>query len=91
MLDNKIKLFDHLSSHPLQGMYTIELEGDKRRKIQRRTASIEVRFTEITIGKHQYSGKHLPDKINLYTIEAKEVGENIENPILWRLLTTKKS
>ncbi|CAA9196706.1 IS4 family transposase ISSysp3 [Flavobacterium bizetiae] len=90
MLDNKIKLFDHLSSQPLQGRYAIELEGDKRRKIQKRTATIEVRFSEITIGKHQYSGKHLPDKINLYAIEAKEVGENIENPILWRLLTTKK-
>lgn len=90
MLDNKIKLFDHLSSQSLQGTYTIELEGDKRRNIKKRTAAIEVRFTEITIGKHQYSGKHLPDKINLYAIEAKEVGENIENPILWRLLTTKK-
>ncbi|WP_367756212.1 IS4 family transposase [Flavobacterium sp. WC2430] len=90
MLDNKIKLFDHLSSQSLQGMYTIELEGDKRRNIQKRTAAIEVRFSEITIGKHQYSGKHLPEKINLYAIEAKEVGENIENPILWRLLTTKK-
>lgn len=90
LLDNKIKLFDYLSSQPLQGTYTIELEGDKRRNIQKRTATIEVRFSEITIGKHQYSGKHLPDKINLYAIEAKEVGENIENPILWRLLTTKK-
>ena len=90
MLDNKIKLFDHLGSQSLQGMYTIELEGDKRRNIQKRTASIEVRFSEVTIGKHQFSSKHLPDKINLYAIEAKEIGENIENPILWRLLTTKK-
>jgi hypothetical protein len=90
MLDNKIKLFDYLSSQSLQGMYTIELEGDKRRNIQKRTATIEVRFSEVTISKHQYSGKHLPDKITLYAIEAKELGQNIENPILWRLLTTKK-
>ena len=61
LLDNKIKLFDHLSSQPLQGRYTIELEEDKRRNIQKRTAAIEVRFSEITICKHQYSGKHLPD------------------------------
>jgi hypothetical protein len=39
MLDNKIKLFDYLSSQSLQGMYTIELEGDKRRNIQKRTAT----------------------------------------------------
>lgn len=90
MLDNKVKLFDHLSSQQLQGMYAIELEGDKRRNIQKRTAAIEVGFSEITMAKHQYLGKHLPEKINLYAIEAKEVGENIENPILWRLLTTKK-
>lgn len=90
VLDNKTKLFDHLSSQELQGTYSVELEGDKRRNAKKRTATIEVRFSEITIGKHQYSGKHLPEKINLYAIEAKEVGENIENPIHWRLLTTKK-
>jgi len=90
ILDNKLKLFEHLSAQHLQGTYTIELEGDKRRNIKKRTAVIEVRFSEITIGKHQYSAKHLPENINLYAIEAKEAGENIENPILWRLLTTKK-
>ncbi len=90
ILENKTKLFEHLSCQPLQGTYTVELEGDKRRNTKKRTATIEVRFSEITIGRHQYSGKHLPEKINLYAIEAKEVGENIENPIHWRLLTTKK-
>jgi hypothetical protein len=90
VLDNKLKLFEHLSVQHLQGTYTIELEGDKRRNIKKRTAVIEVRFSEITIRKHQYSAKDLPENINLYAIEAKEVGENIENPILWRLLTTKK-
>jgi len=90
ILDNKIKLFDHLSFQPLQGMYTIELEGDKRRNMHKRTAKIEVRFTKIAIGRHQYTNKNLPDSIELYAIEAKEVGENIENPIHWRLLTTKK-
>lgn len=90
ILENKTKLFEHLSSQEVQGSYTIELEGDKRRNTKKRTATIEVRFSEITIGRHQYTGKHLPEKINLYAIEAKEVGANKENPILWRLLTTKK-
>lgn len=90
VLQGKQKLFKHLSDQPLQGTYTFDLEGDKRRGIKRRTATIEVRFTEVTISGNQYTNKKLPEKIALYAIEAKEVGENIENPILWRLLTTKK-
>lgn len=90
ILNQKEKLFDYLSNQPLQGNYTIDLEGDKRRSIKKRTATIEVRFSEISITGNQYTNKNLPEKVTLYAIEAKEVGENIENPIHWRLLTTKK-
>ncbi|WP_309608788.1 IS4 family transposase [Flavobacterium sp.] len=90
ILQGKQKLFEHLSNQTLQGTYTIELEGDKRRNIKKRTATIEVRFSKVTITGNQYTNKKLPEKITLYAIEAKEVGENIENPIHWRLLTTKK-
>lgn len=90
ILNQKEKLFDYLSSQPIQGNYAVDLEGDKRRSIKRRTATIEVRFSEITITGNQYTNKKLPKEITLYGIEAKEVGENIENPIHWRLLTTKK-
>lgn len=88
LLPDKTKLFEHLSNQPVQGTYEIELEGDKRRGIKKRTAKLEVRFTKVTISKNQYCAKNLPDKIELYAIEAKEVGEEIENPICWRLLTT---
>jgi hypothetical protein len=90
ILQGKQKLFEHLSNQTLQGTYTIELEGDKRRNIKKRTATIEVRFSKVSITGNQYTNKTLPEKITLYAIEAKEVGENIENPIHWRLLTTKK-
>ena len=90
ILPEKQKLFEYLSNQPLQGTYTVDLEGDKRRNIKKRTATIEVRFSEITITGNQYTNKNLPDKIILYAIEAKEVGQDIENPIHWRLLTTKK-
>ncbi len=90
ILQDDQRLFEHLSSNPLQGTYTIELDGDKRRNIKKRTATIEVRFSEIIIRGNQYTNKNLPEKITLYAIEAKEVGENVENPIHWRLLTTKK-
>lgn len=90
ILQGKQKLFEHLSNQSLQGTYTIDLDGDKRRNIKKRTATIEVRFSKISINANQYTDKTLPEEITLYAIEAKEVGENIENPIHWRLLTTKK-
>jgi len=68
----------------------VELKGDKIRGVKKRTATIEVRFCEVTISGNHYTSKHLPEKITLYDIEAKEVGENIENPIHWRLLTAKR-
>lgn len=89
-LQGKQKLFEHLSEQSLQGTYTVDLEGDKRRDIKKRTATIEVRFSKVNISANQYTDKKLPEEITLYAIEAKEVGENIENPIHWRLLTTKK-
>lgn len=88
-LKEKGKLFDFLSGQELQGTYQINLEGDKRRNIKKRTATIEVRFTPVTIHAHQYTPKELSQSVKVYAIEAKEVGGNIENPIHWRLLTTK--
>jgi hypothetical protein len=37
------KLFDYLTSTPLQGTYTVELDGDKRRNTKKRRGTIEVR------------------------------------------------
>jgi hypothetical protein len=90
ILADKTRLFEHLSSQPLQGTYQIKLEGDKRRNIQSRTATLEVRFSRVTIGKHQYSSRELPDQVSLYAIEAREAGKQIDSPVHWRLLTTKK-
>jgi len=47
-----------------------------------------VRFSEVTISSNQYNDKSLPASKDLYAIEAREVTEGIENPIVWRLLTT---
>ena len=89
VLNEETKLFEYLSAQPLRGSYQVELEGDKRRKIAKRTATVEVRFARVTINANQYTPKELAQKITLYAIEAKEIGQGIENPILWRLLTTK--
>jgi len=67
------------------------VEGDKRRNTQKRIATIEVRFSPVTINSHQYIDKRHPEKINLYAIEAREVGEDIANPIHWRFINDPKS
>ena len=90
VLNAKEKLFQYLSNQPLQGTYCVELQGDKRRNTKTRTATIAVRFSPVTINANQYTDKGLAQSITLYAIEAKEIGQNIENPIHWRLLTTKK-
>ena len=90
ILQGKQKLFEYLSNQPSQGTYAIELDGDRRKNIKKRRAKIEVRFSEVTISVNQYTNKTLPEKVTLYAIEAKEVSQGVENPIHWRLLTTKK-
>jgi hypothetical protein len=81
ILQGKQKLFEYLSNQPSQGTYAIELDGDRRKNIKKRTATIEVRFSEVTISANQYTNKTLPEKVTLYAIEAKEVTQGVENPI----------
>ncbi len=51
VIDKENKLFEHISGQPLQGIYSIELEGDRRRNIKKRTATIEVRFSQVVINR----------------------------------------
>ena len=88
VLSDRSRLFEHLARLPRQGDYQIMLEGDRRRGIKKRTAIIEVRFDKIAISSNQYNDKSLPASKDLYAIEAREVTEGVENPIVWRLLTT---
>jgi hypothetical protein len=88
ILSERSRLFEHLARLPKQGDYEIMLEGDSRKGIKKRTAIIEVRFSKVTISSNQYNDKSLPQTKELYAIEAREITEGIENPIVWRLLTT---
>lgn len=90
ILQDNQRLFEYLSAQEPRGSYTIELEGDKRRNIKKRKAEIEVRFSQIKIKSNPRVAKNLPKNITLYAIEAREKSDEIENPIHWRLLTTKK-
>jgi hypothetical protein len=88
ILTNKTKLFEHLSQQPLQGSYDIDIQGDKRRSLAKRTATLEVRFSQVSIGRNQYTDKGMAETVALYAIEAREITSGIENPIHWRLLTS---
>lgn len=88
ILADKGRLFEHLAQLPVQGCYELHLEGDKRKGIRKRTATIEVRYSKVTISRNQYSDRSMPQLVTLYAIEARVSTEGIENPILWRLLTT---
>ncbi|XZF12688.1 IS4 family transposase [Chitinophagaceae bacterium MMS25-I14] len=87
-LADKSRLFDHLSQQPVQGSYELSLEGDKRRGISKRIAAIEVRYSKVTICSNQYNDKRLPQTVELYAIEAKEITDGVDSPVHWRLLTT---
>lgn len=88
ILTDKTKLFEHLSRQPLQGSYAIELEGDKRKGLIKRTATLEVRFTQVNIASNQYTDKGMAKTVALYAIEAREITPGIQKSIHWRLLTS---
>ena len=77
-----------MQGQPLQGRYSLELAGNKRRKITKRTATLEVRFSPVSLSRHQFRAKTVADRGNLYAIEAREVGTTTTDSIRWRLLTT---
>jgi hypothetical protein len=89
LLSDKTKLFQHLSQQALQGSYQIDLEGDIGKGLTKPKATLEVRFTQVSIGKNQYSDKAVADRVSLYAIEARETTPGIEKPIHWRLLTSR--
>lgn len=88
-LANGSHLYDNLASEPLAGTYTFRVESDKREKKERRVATIEVRYKKVLIQKPSGKiSKRLPGQLELYAVEAKEIGGPKKDAIKWRLLTT---
>jgi len=83
------KLFSKVSACDVTGTYNIEIEGDKRKGQKKRTAQMEVRFTEVEIKNPSRTAKEAAPTINLYCVEAKEVGTTAgQQGVCWRLLTS---
>ena len=82
------KLFSKLASCDVAGKYNIEIEGDKRKGQQKRSAQLEVRFTEVEIKNSSRTAKDIASSVTLYCVEARETESKAKQPVCWRLLTT---
>ena len=88
-LTNGKYLHNFLQEQPVAGIYQIEIEQDKRKKIVKRTATLEVRHAKVTIKKPaSVKDKKCPVELTLYAVEAKEINGPKNGSIKWRLLTT---
>lgn len=87
-LSDKTRLFDCLSAYQAMGWYELPIAARGKRKS--RVAKIEIRYRAIEINRSKSSGKGLSPTVQLFLIEAKEVGYAGEDKICWRLLTTLK-
>jgi hypothetical protein len=93
--DRKLKdgsmLYATLETHPPAGEYEIELVKDIRKGMEKRIATVEVRYCRVSITKPaKVKGKGLPKTIEIYAVEVKE--KNVPAggaPILWRILATQ--
>lgn len=87
-LPEGIKLFSKVSACEVAGTYSFDIEGDKRKGQKRRTAQMEVRFTEVEIKNNSRTAKESASTLKLFCVEAKEAGEPTEQKVCWRLLAT---
>lgn len=87
-LPEGIKLFSKVNACDVAGTYQLEIEGDKRKGQRKRTAQMEVRFTEVEIKNPSRTAKDVAPTVKLYYVEAKEAGEATEHKVCWRLLTS---
>lgn len=80
------RLYQHLSEQPLSGTYTIQVRHDERIGRSARRATIEVRYSKVSLTPYGYPKNA---SIEVWGIEAREVGcpEGVR-PICWHLLTT---
>lgn len=82
------KLFSKVGACKVAGTYHFKIEGDKRKGQKKRTAKMEVRFTEVEIKNSSRTAKDITPKVKLYCVEAKEAAEATQHKVCWRLLTS---
>lgn len=81
------RLFTVADGWPERHRFALEVRARPGRA--RRTATVALRFGEVTIKRpQQCSDPTAPAQLTLRLIEAREVGPVVAEPIHWRLLTT---
>jgi hypothetical protein len=81
-------LWDRLGQTESSGTYQIKIEGDSRKKVTKRDATIEVRFVKTSIKRSASADRNTAESTGLYAVEAREINSSVANPILWRLITS---
>lgn len=85
--DDGSKIVDYLNSLPVMYQYLIEVKGDIRKNITKRTAQMSLKWGKVSIKKPvKCTNKELAGRKELYVVEARE--QDRTNGIYWRLLTT---
>lgn len=86
--DGSTKIFQQLLTEDAVGTMTVEVERSGKRKA--RTATLELRFKNITLTAPGSKKKHGFSDVNLTLVSAIETSEGVaeENKIYWKLLTT---
>lgn len=82
------KLVDYLDGLPVMHQYNLQVRGDVRKSIEKRTAIMELKWGKAALvnpGRNKKT-KDLPPTQELYVVEAKE--QNKSKGIYWRLLTS---
>lgn len=90
ILSNGFKLYDYLETLPIAGEFMIKLPREIRGGRAARTATVAIRYGEVSIQKpKKCRDKQAPKSIALQAIDVFEKGCPAgEEPICWRLLTT---
>lgn len=85
-----VHLSEYLAQQPCSGIHAIEVNRDYRTGRTKRTATLEIRYDQVTIKKPNSSHMETaPDEKQLYVVEAKEINPpDGKQKIYWRLFTT---
>ena len=81
-------LWDKLSGEQSQGTYQITVEGNHRKQISKRLATIEVRYLCTSVKRPATAVGNTIRETKLYAVEAREINTTEKSPVLWRLITT---
>lgn len=81
------KMVDYLNGLPVMDRYDLQVRGDVRKNIEKRTAVMDLKWGKVAILKSSSChDKALPASKEMYVVEAKEQKQT--GGIYWRLLTT---